>query len=379
MYQPLATANGDYSSYVDNSSNGGIGTDVKFNVFGALQQAAANFAAANFDFSYPATSSSSNSCSAIGGNGSISHFTPPTMMMAPMVSAASCSSSALSSSSASASALHLNSAGPAKRERTKYSEYQLAYLNAIFRETKYPDGARREEIAQQLQLTDVKVQVWFKNRRAKVRNEVNIEKKLEAAKIVASRKTGAGGPTKREASVEDTEEEDQQQQQRGKSEANGNKKTRHSAVKTEHKSNNVSNSSPPPPPPLPTFPLPAPTADDGTSFLASAYQQQLPKAADVGTFGQCWPTTAASATSASLMQMAAAFPSAGHNFYSGWPQAAYTPPSFLSSAYPASQMFGQLAGSAASYYPSAAGTAGGQCGYYFPAQQAVQQQQQQPD
>ena len=73
---------------------------------------------------------------------------------------------------------------PTKRERTKYTEYQLAYLESIFRTTNYPDGARREEIARQLQLTDVKVQVnkgkaismnsmsfcqvWFKNRRAKV-------------------------------------------------------------------------------------------------------------------------------------------------------------------------------------------------------------------
>ena len=48
---------------------------------------------------------------------------------------------------------------PTKRERTKYTEYQLAYLESIFRTTNYPEGARREEIARQLQLTDVKVQV----------------------------------------------------------------------------------------------------------------------------------------------------------------------------------------------------------------------------
>lgn len=54
-----------------------------------------------------------------------------------------------------------------KRERTKYNEFQLKYLENVFHKQKYPQTAYREEIAKFLQLTDTKVQVWFKNRRAK--------------------------------------------------------------------------------------------------------------------------------------------------------------------------------------------------------------------
>uniref|UniRef100_A0A1I8BIL3 Homeobox domain-containing protein n=1 Tax=Meloidogyne hapla TaxID=6305 RepID=A0A1I8BIL3_MELHA len=43
-----------------------------------------------------------------------------------------------------------------KRERTKYTDSQLNYLENIFKNDKYPDGAKREDIAKILHLTDVK-------------------------------------------------------------------------------------------------------------------------------------------------------------------------------------------------------------------------------
>ncbi|KAF7634827.1 Homeobox domain-containing protein [Meloidogyne graminicola] len=117
-----------------------------------------------------------------------------------------------------------------KRERTKYTDSQLNYLENIFRTDKYPDGTKREEIAKVLQLTDVKVQifnVWFKNRRAKMQNERKFEKlRRDAAKIVAIGRKRIENNTnnnnnineastsnyiKREDSIEDTEEEEPKQ------------------------------------------------------------------------------------------------------------------------------------------------------------------------
>uniref|UniRef100_A0A915E540 Homeobox domain-containing protein n=1 Tax=Ditylenchus dipsaci TaxID=166011 RepID=A0A915E540_9BILA len=56
-----------------------------------------------------------------------------------------------------------------KRERTKFNEYQLRQLERVFEKSQYPQGAQREQLAASLTLTETKIQVWFKNRRAKMR------------------------------------------------------------------------------------------------------------------------------------------------------------------------------------------------------------------
>ncbi|KAI6227128.1 Homeobox protein OTX2-B [Aphelenchoides besseyi] len=70
---------------------------------------------------------------------------------------------------------------PGKRERTKFSPNQLSYLESEFEKCKYPQGPQRERIATQLNLTDTKVQVWFKNRRAKVRQKQKFEEEINRA------------------------------------------------------------------------------------------------------------------------------------------------------------------------------------------------------
>jgi hypothetical protein len=64
-----------------------------------------------------------------------------------------------------------------RRLRTHFTSSQLQHLEMTFTYNIYPDVNFREEIAAQTELTEAKVKVWFKNRRAKFR-KVNKKKNL---------------------------------------------------------------------------------------------------------------------------------------------------------------------------------------------------------
>jgi hypothetical protein len=101
----------------------------------------------------------------------------------------------------------LNGGKRKRRHRTIFSEHQLNILEKTFNtQTHYPDVALRDRLAAECQLKEERVEVWFKNRRAKDRKKNPDEAKKSSEK--AGSGTSGNGSSTADSLHSDDDEED---------------------------------------------------------------------------------------------------------------------------------------------------------------------------
>ncbi|KAL7843225.1 hypothetical protein AOLI_G00247370 [Acnodon oligacanthus] len=71
-----------------------------------------------------------------------------------------------------------------RRPRTAFSSLQIEILESVFQVNSYPGIDLREELAQKLHLDEDRIQIWFQNRRAKLKRSHRESQFLMVKKVI---------------------------------------------------------------------------------------------------------------------------------------------------------------------------------------------------